>query len=377
MITDSKFYRGNQMKPVSIKYFEWLSDSYPKIDTDLSNSSTRSLNLKEFNIVLSDEELGPPGLGGNPKLREKISELYQVPEKNILLSPGSTMSNFSISSLLLHQGDNVVVETPTYEPFLRIPEAFGVEILKISRKFENGFGIDINELNELVNKQTKIIMFTNYNNPTANGLFRGEIKAMAEIAEDVDAYLLCDEVYREFGFENQPPTVYSVSPERGITTDSMTKVYGLGGIRVGWSFCDENIVDKATTLIELTTLINSTVGEHLGIELFNRIDQLRERTRKILNENYPIIKQWLNKHTNLLEVSFQQPLNFCFPKVKEGLDVDELTDHLIKKYKILIAPGRFFGEHVKDHFRIGWAYFSKEKLVKCLEKFDEALEELI
>ncbi len=365
------------MKPVSIEYFKWLSESYPNIDLDLSNSSTRSLNLKEIGLVVADLELGPPGLGGNPKLREKISQYYGVPEKNILLSPGSTMSNFSISSLLLEPGDNVVVETPTYEPLLRIPEALGIEVLRIPRRFENGFGIDIDELNEVVNKNTKIIMITNYNNPTANGLYENEIRAMTEIAEDVDAYVLCDEVYREFGFESQPPPVYKVSPERAITTDSMTKFYGLGGIRVGWSFCDEKIVEKAITIIEVSTLINSTVGEYFGIELFGRVDELRERTRKILQDNSPIMKQWLNKHQESFKVIIDEPLNYCFPKVKEGIDVDELVSLLIDKYKILIAPGKLFGDHVKDHFRMGWAYFSKEELVAGLEKFDAALEEMI
>jgi aspartate/methionine/tyrosine aminotransferase len=362
------------MKPVSIKYFEWLSKNYPKIDLDLSNSSTRSLNLKELGLVVSDLELGPPGLGGNPRLREKISDCYDVPEKNILLSPGSTMSNFSISSLLIEHGDNVVVESPTYEPLLRIPEALGFEILRIPRNFENDFKIDINELNEVVNRNTRLIMLTNYNNPTANGLNGNDIKAVTEIAEDVDAYVLSDEVYREYGFENQPPQVYKISPDRGITTDSMTKFYGLGGIRVGWAFCDEKIVEKATILIELSTLINSTVGEYFGIELFSRIEDLRERSRKILQDNYPVIKQWLNKHQDLFEVTPQEPINYCFPKVKDGIDVDELVSILINKYKILIAPGKFFGDHVKNHFRIGWAYFSKDKLIEGLEKFDEALE---
>ncbi len=364
------------MKFVSIKYFDWLSENYPKIDLDLSNSSTRSVNLTELGFSISDIELGPPGLGGNPELRTKISELYDVPENNILLSPGSTMSNFGISAALLEPGDNVIVETPTYEPLLRIPEALGVEVLRVSRRFEDGFKVDSEELNELVNKKTKMIMMTNYNNPTGVGLFKNELKAILEIAADNNAYVLSDEVYREFGFERQPPTVYSVSPEWGITTDSMTKFYGLGGIRVGWAFCPEDLVKKAENIIALTTLINSCVGEKVGIEVFNRLEQLRERTRALVTQNSPILKQWLNKHRDIFEVIFQDPLNYCFPKVSPEIDVDELVTLMMEKYRILIAPGRFFGDEVIDHIRVGFAYFVQERLIEGLAKFDMALEEL-
>lgn len=364
------------MKFVPIEYFEWLTESYPKIDLDLSNSSTRSVNLNELGFTISDIELGPPGLGGNPELRKLISEYYDIPERNILLSPGSTMSNFGISAALLEPGDNVVVETPTYEPLLRIPEALDVEVLRISRRFENGFKVDLEELNELVTKKTKMIMITNYNNPSGIGLFKTELKAILEIAEDNNAYVLSDEVYREFGFDAQPPTVYSVSPEWGITTDSMTKFYGLGGIRVGWAFCDEKLVKKAENIIALTALINSCVGEKVGIEIFNRIEQLRERTRALVTKNFPIMKQWLAKHRDVFEVIFQDQLNYCFPKVSPDINVDELVSLLMNEHKILIAPGRFFGEQVRDHIRIGVAYFTQDLLKNGLEKFSSALEQL-
>jgi aspartate/methionine/tyrosine aminotransferase len=89
------------------------------------------------------------------------------------------------------------------------------------------------------------------------------------------------------------------------------------------------------------------------------------------------MKQWLDKHQDIFEVNSNELLNYCFPRVKEGIDVDELVSLLIDKYKVLIAPGKFFGDHVKDHVRIGWAYFSKNELVEGLEKFDMALEEII
>jgi aspartate/methionine/tyrosine aminotransferase len=365
------------MKFAPIKYFDWLTESYPKIELDLSNSSTRSVNLKELGFALTDIELGPPGLGGNPELRSKISELYDVPEKNILLSPGSTMSNFGISAALLEPGDNVIVETPTYEPLLRIPEALGVEVLRIARRFENGFKVDVEELNELVNTKTKMIMITNYNNPTGIGLFENELKAILEIAADNNAYLLSDEVYREFGFENQPPPVYSVSSEWGITTDSMTKFYGLGGIRVGWAFCPEELVKKAENIIALTTLINSCVGEKVGIEVFERFELLRERTRALVTQNFPIMKQWLHKHRDVFEVIIQDQLNYCFPKVSPEIDVEELVTLMMEKYRILIAPGKFFGDEVKDHIRVGFAYFTKDDLINGLEQFTIALEQII
>jgi aspartate/methionine/tyrosine aminotransferase len=356
----------------TVEYVDWFRNYWHDIEYDLAISGIHPVSQKELNIKIDDLNFGKTLFYGHPRLVELISEIYGVAKNEILITSGSTQANFLICALLLSEGEEVIVEYPVYTPLLDVVRLFNPKVKLLERKFEELYKLNVERLNEMVSKKTKMIVFTNIHNPSGNVMDKETLSAIKEIANDKQIHILSDEVYRDFILDNPPPTFSSLS-EFGISTCSLSKFYGAGAMRVGWAMCNPELVDKARKLNDYLLVTNSCAGELYGALILEKRSWFVNKVREIAFRNFPIVKAWVESREDLAWVPPKYGV-IGFPKLLKEVDSMELTELLLKKYSTLISPGRFFG--AEKHIRIGFGG-DENKLKKGLENVGLALDEMI
>jgi aspartate/methionine/tyrosine aminotransferase len=355
----------------TVDYIDWFRINWNDIKFDLATSGMHAVTQSDLDIHMDDLNFGKTLFYGDPQLVEQVSKIYGVDEDQVLITTGSTHANFVACTLLLKEGDEVIIEDPVYTPLLDLAKAFNCKIKRIERTFEKGYHLDIEKLNEMVSDDTKLIIATNLHNPSGAMSDHATFKALSEIAKDFNVHVLSDEVYRDFMMEDAPPP-FSTFTDLGISTCSLSKFYGSGAIRVGWALCPPQLGDRARKLNDYITAVNSCAGEGYGALILKKREWFVNRVKEITKNNYPIVKNWIESRDDLEWVEPKYGL-IAFPKILGNFGSMKLTEHLLEKYRTLISPGRFFGP--EDHFRLGFGA-SEEILKGGLENLGLALDEL-
>lgn len=355
----------------TVEYIDWFREKWSDIKYDLATSGMHSVSLSDLNIHLEDLNLGKTLFYGHPRLVALISEIYGVDKKEVLITSGSTHANFMMCSLLLNEGDEVIIERPVYSPLYDTVAAFKTNIKTLNRTLKNRYEFIVDELNEMASKKTRMLIFTNLHNPSGATMDKDTFKAVADIAEDNEIFVLSDEVYRDFLFDDGPPP-FSSFTHLGISTCSLSKFYGSGALRVGWAMCEPELVDKARKLNDYILAANSCSGEYLASMILKKREWFVTRVKKIMESNYPIINNWIDKRDDLEWVAPKYGF-IGFPRLNSEIDSMKLTEHLLRKYRTMISPGRFFG--CENHIRLGFGG-EKEMLIKGLITLGSALDEI-
>jgi aspartate/methionine/tyrosine aminotransferase len=354
----------------TVDYIDWFRINWKDIDYDLATSGMHAVTQKDLNINLENLNFGKTLFYGHPPLVELISKIYGIDRKEVLVTTGSTHANFLICSLLLKEGDEVIIEHPVYTPLLDLVRAFKCDVKFIERKFEEGYEMNIDRLMEMASTKTKLIIFTNLHNPSGAMTDFMSLKSIRDIAEDYNIHVLSDEVYRDFMMEDAPPVFFSLT-NLGISQCSLSKFYGSGAIRVGWAMCSPEMGDRARKLNDYVTAVNSCAGENFGSLILENRQWFVEKINAICETNRPIIREWMESRPDLEWVEPKYGV-ICFPRLKNGGDSMKLAEHLLEKYRTLISPGQFFG--FKEHFRIGFGG-DEDNLRDGLENLGLALDE--
>jgi aspartate/methionine/tyrosine aminotransferase len=354
----------------TVDYIDWFRINWKDIDYDLATSGMHAVTQSDLNIKLEDLNFGKTLFYGYPQLVELISKIYGIDKNEVLVTTGSTHANFLVCSLLLKEGDEVIIEHPVYTPLLDLVSAFNCNIKYLERSFEEGYELNIDRLKEMVSTKTKMIIFTNLHNPSGVMTDFKVLKSLRDIAEDYNINVLSDEVYRDFMIEEAPP-VFSSLTKLGISQCSLSKFYGSGAIRVGWAMCSPEMGEQARKLNDYVTAVNSAAGENFGALILENRQWFVEKLKAITEINRPIIREWMEGRSDLEWVEPKYGV-ICFPKLKNGGDSMKLADYLLEKYRTLISPGQFFG--CKDHFRIGFGG-DEDNLRDGLENLGIALDE--
>ena len=321
----------------------------PRVKYDLALSGVLNLPFPELDVKLSELELHGDNAYGYRPLVEAIAAHRQVaPENVVTISGGTSMANHLAMAVLLEHGDEVLIEKPTYDPLLAIAEYLGATIKRFPRRFEDGFEIDIVELEKQITPGTRLIVLTNLHNPSSELVEEVTLRRIGELARDVGARVLVDEVYLEAIFANSPPPAVSLGPEF-VVTSSLTKGYGLSGLRCGWILADPEVAKRIRQLDDIFAASAPNLMERLSVAALNQLPKIAGRAKAVLETNRETLNNFLRERDDIDGV----PTRFgttSFLRLRDG-SVEKLSTLLIEKYETAVVPGRFFES--PNHIRIG------------------------
>lgn len=328
-------------------YLHWLDHLEP-LQYNLASSGVMPCGLHDLPLTWDAIELNRPYIQGYHPLVLKIAEHQQVKPENVLRTAGTSMANYIVLASLLYQGGEVLLETPTYDPLLHCLDVLPVKLQRLHRLPDNDFGIDFTELKQKITKNTKLIVLTNFHNPSGRQFTQDELSEIAEIAKSVNAYILIDEVYREALFTTKPNCAYHLD-KQFIVTSSLTKAYGLGGLRCGWIIAKPELIQLFSGFNEITENCSPHPVDTISVAAFQHLPQLAQRAKQILTVNRAKFYKFIESQPEI-EMYKNDYATTYFPKFKNR-DAQQLAEKLRKEYSTLVIPGSFF--EMPNHLRIG------------------------
>lgn len=351
---------------------KWFDKYQFEVDFDIGESGVKFFKLRDLNLDLDDVELRYSQHLGNPQLRESIAQEYiNLNWENIAVTTGAAESIFSIMASLTSRNDHIIVECPNYPSFWYIPESLERQVDLFYLKFDERFKPNIETLEEMIRPDTKLICLTHPNNPTGSVITEDELKHVLDMVEERNIYLLMDETYRDLTLGKQPPPTAASLSSNAVSVSTMSKVYGVPGIRIGWSAClDENVIRGVLNVREQKTICNSALNEAIALQLLNQKEEHLMDIKKRVNTNVAILLEWIKDQDELDLIAPEGGVT-CFPRYKESSEV--LCRLLVEKYRTFTVPGYCF--KMGSFFRVGFGG-ETEELKKGLEKLELATKEI-
>ena len=357
------------MKTQSI-YMQWAKQR-PKVTYDLALSGILNLPFPELEAKIDDIDLNGDNSYGYAPLVDALAAHLKVPREAVVtISGGTSMANHLALAAAIEHGDEVLIEEPTYEPLLALARYFGARIKRFPRKFEDEFRVSLEDLESNVSESTRLIVLTNLHNPSSTLIDEATLRRIGAIAERARARVLVDEVYLEAMFAAAPRSAVHLGPQF-ISTSSLTKGYGLSGLRCGWILAEPQLAERMRLLHDIFGALAPHPAERLSVVALQKLPKFIARARSILETNRAVLNDFLDSREDLNAVRTEHGTT-CFPRLLKG-SVDDLSNLLHEKYDTAIVPGRFFES--PRHFRVGMCA-EPELFKEGVERLRKALDEL-
>ena len=367
----------------TFKVEEWMNEHektalYNIADTCVNTLSLDELfsltntNKYEFFDGISGQKLGYGHIQGSPDYKNGICKLYKsLKPENIISTNGAAGANYLVFYSLINPGDRVISVTPTYQQLYSIPESFNADVQYLRLKPENNFLPDLDELKKLITKNTKLICLNNPNNPTGALIPETMLKVIVNIADG--AYVLCDEVYRGLNQnDDYQPSIADIY-ENGISICSMSKIFSLAGLRLGWiASKNQEAIEKCLRHREYNIISCGMIDEILASLALKNADIIIKRNKKILKENLHILNEWIKRQKHY---SYVKPRSGTTALIFYDFSMTskDFCEKLQKEKGVFLTPGFCFD--IENCARIGYAG-QKAELIKGLERLEEFAIEL-
>ena len=358
-----------QRREIRSAYIEWAK-LRSAARYNLAASDVLHFPLKELPVRIEDLEItGSSGYGYQPLL-ERLSAKANVPVENIVQAQGTSMANHLAMAALIEPGDEVLIEEPSYEAVVSTAEYLGAKVRRFPRKFESGFQLDPREVERSVSPRTRLIVITNLHNPTGVRAPDAAIRIVGEIARSLGAHVLVDEVYLEASFDSPWQTAFLLG-QNFVATGSLTKAYGLSGLRCGWIYAAKPLAERMWRLNDLFGVMAAHPAEMLSVVALDNLAKIAARAKGLLETNRALLKDFLGSRKDLLTIRAEAG-SIAFPQLASG-HADAFCQFLLEKYETSVVPGRFF--NAPEHFRMGVGG-DTEKVREGLSRVAAALDEL-
>ena len=334
---------------------------------NLASSGVAGFPLRELPVSIEQLEINGDSAYGYEPLQRAIANKCGVDPDCVVAAAGTSMANHLAMAALIDPGDEVLIEHPTYELLIAAASYLGAELKTFARREESGYALDPAEIRRVLSPRTKLIVLTNLHNPTSVLTSDTVLREVGALARSVGAHVLVDEVYLDAVYENTPRTSYHLGPEF-VVTNSLTKVYGLSGLRCGWILAQPDLARAMWRLNDLYGSIPAHPAELLSVMAFQHLAAIRERARKILDADRVLLNDFLSQQTAVSAV--RTPFGTTsFLRLKNG-DAELFLQRLRTEYETSAVPGRFFG--MPNHFRIGMGV-NTEMFAEGLRRIAQAL----
>ena len=260
------------------------------------------------------------------------------------------MANHLAMSALFAPGEEVLIEEPTYELILRTAQYLGAKVRRFQRRVEDDYRLDPDEVAKNITPQTKLVVLTNMHNPSSTLAAQEDLIAVGELAQQVGAKVLVDEVYLEVLHSPVVPSAVHLG-KHFVATSSLTKAYGLSGLRCGWILAEPELAERMWKLNDLFAATPVHLAELLSVMAIEQIEKLRRRADEILTPNRSAFAELLSIH-EAIDVKMSPVGTTVFPRLRQG-DVAGFCQFLRDRYETSVVPGIYFER--PEHFRVGLA----------------------
>lgn len=348
-------------RTLQTEYMYWAKHQGP-VTWNLGSSEVPHVDMSGWGIDAAGLELDGASRYRYPPLREAIARKAGVGADMVTMADGTSMANMLAMAALIAPGDGVLIEHPVYEPLVAAARFLGAEVTHFQRRGPD-FALDPAAVREALTDRTTLIVLTNLHNPSGNLTGTETLRAIGALGPRV----LIDEVYLDAAGQ---PTA-ALLGGAFVCTGSLTKVYGLSGLRCGWILAAPELTERFWRLNELFGVAQSHAAERLSLIALERLDTVIGDTPALLARNRAVANAFFAGRADL-EVAPMTHNVTCFPRLRHG-DGDALNALLRAHYDAAIVPGRFFG--LADHFRLGVG-MATDVLEAGLERLGRALDRL-
>jgi aspartate/methionine/tyrosine aminotransferase len=329
-------------------YMEW-SKLRSTAKFNLATSGMMNLPLAELVVSLNELEINGVNPYGYAPLLEAIANRYQVPQECVVTATGTSLANHLALAATTEPGDEILVEQPSYDPVLRAAQYLGLQVQRFRRPAEQNFDFDLEDLERNLTPRTRLIVITNMHNPSGALCPESILKEIAGLARKSGAYVVVDEVYREMLFEEQPRSAFHLDPERFIITTSLTKAYGLSGLRCGWLLAPAHVARHLWQIHDLHGATYAYPAEQLSVIAFLKLAHVANIMKPLLEANRKLLHDFLLSRDDL-DYFWPEYGTIVFPRLRTG-NADEFCALLRNDFETSVVPGKFF--ELPDRFRIG------------------------
>ena len=342
----------------------WMNEWETKCKYNLAETCVESLTIQELLSLTGQNDTALADIGsmkmtygeieGSQRLRTAISALYErQTAESIVITHGTIGANMLIHKSLISGGDKVVCIVPTYQQHYSIPASIGAEVRKLRLREENEFLPDLDDLRLLTQDGAKLIAINNPNNPTGALMDRALLEEIADIARDVGAWILCDEVYRGTDQDGSGVTA-SIADiyEKGISTASVSKAFSLAGLRLGWIAAPKEVLDVVAIHRDYDTISVGMIDDHFATIALENYKRILERSQNITRGNLAVLEEWVE---NEPLISWVKPKSGTTALLKYDLPISsrDLCVNLLKETGVMFTPGSAL--LMEGYLRIGYA----------------------
>jgi aspartate/methionine/tyrosine aminotransferase len=361
-----------------------MSEWENAVDFNMSESGVHPMTIGELLAMdgremndLADIRMLYPQANGTPELRETIASLYPgASADQVLVTIGAAEANYLAITTFLEPGDEVVIVLPNYQQVWGVAKNRGCRVKEVFLDVDNDWALDTNALDAAVTADTKMICVVNPNNPTGRIMSEAEMDAVVAAAERSGAWLLADEVYRgaERERDEETPSFFG-RYGKVLAQGSMSKAYGLPGLRVGWTVGPAEAVASMWRRHEYTTISLSMLSDHLTTTALSPAvrPQILARTKLLLKGGYGLLGEWLGEQDGVFTGRPPDAAAITFLKYDLPIGSVEWMEKLRDESSVLIVPGDHFG--LEHHIRLSFAVPEPE-LVEGLARISESVKEL-
>ncbi|HZU51461.1 MAG TPA: pyridoxal phosphate-dependent aminotransferase [Sphingomicrobium sp.] len=358
------------MRSTQSDYMHWAKFK-PPVRYALTTSEVPHFRMDSLPITIADLELDGASHPRFAPLRERIADRYGVLADQVVTADGTSMANFLAMATLIAPGDEVLVEKPTYELLLDAASFLGASIRRFDRKASDAFRLDPAAVEQALTVDTRLIIITNLHNPSSVLAAEDELRQIGELADRVGARVLVDEVYLDSASgAARPRSAVHLGPTF-LATNSLTKVYGLSGLRCGWVLAEPKLVERMWRLNDLFGVNQAHQAERLGCIAFDHLDEVIGDNPSVLEYNRSVFNQFVSATSGIDCAPARHGIT-AFPRWHGG-DTQRLDDLLRQQYDASVVPGRWF--EFPEHFRIGFG-LPKQDFEAALERLGAAMAKL-
>ena len=370
------------MKFTPFRMERWQSTFENRVEINLSESGVHPMTVAELLELagvthgVDDIRLGYGQSNGSDELRQRIAALHPgATEASVLVTVGGAEANFIAHWHLLSQDRPAAVMLPNYMQVPGMVENFGAPLIPFHLREDADWQPDLDQLKGALEEGASFILVTNPNNPTGAALTRESMDGIVELADRYGAWILSDEVYRGAEVQGDETPSFWGRGDRVMVTNSLSKAYGLPGLRLGWLVGPPELMEDLWGRTDYTTISPSTLSDHLaGLALEpDTRRKILARTRKIIRENFGAMKEWIESQEGLFTYRPPDAGAICYMRYRPQVNSSELAEKLRVEKDMLVVPGDHFG--MDRYLRLGFGN-PRDELMEALGRIADTFREI-